>query len=54
MCCCAAVAAAVAAAALVFSVVALRIGLTEDSVHKRDAKLFEKLQLKLTKVHTSA
>lgn len=27
-----------------------RVGVTEDSVHKRDAKLFEKLQLKLTKV----
>ncbi|CAM9243574.1 unnamed protein product, partial [Ectocarpus sp. 12 AP-2014] len=25
-------------------------GLTEDNVHKRDAKLFEKLQLKLTKI----
>lgn len=29
-----------------------RVGLTEDSVHKRDAKMFEKLQLKLTKVRT--
>ncbi|CAM9453970.1 unnamed protein product, partial [Hapterophycus canaliculatus] len=27
-----------------------KVGLSEDSVHKRDAKLFEKLQLKLTKV----
>ncbi|CBN74145.1 conserved unknown protein [Ectocarpus siliculosus] len=27
-----------------------KIGLTEDNVHKRDAKLFEKLQLKLTKI----
>lgn len=27
-----------------------RSGLTEDSVHKKDSKLFEKLQLKLTKV----
>ncbi|CAN0454393.1 unnamed protein product, partial [Ectocarpus sp. 12 AP-2014] len=27
-----------------------KIGLTEDNVHKRDAKLFEKLQLKLTKM----
>ncbi|CAM9682849.1 unnamed protein product [Ectocarpus fasciculatus] len=27
-----------------------KVGLTEDNVHKRDAKLFEKLQLKLTKI----
>ncbi|CAN0004406.1 unnamed protein product, partial [Laminaria digitata] len=27
-----------------------KVGLSEDSVHKRDAKLFEKLQQKLTKV----
>lgn len=33
----------------------VRTGVSEDSVHKRDAKLFEKLRLKLSKVsHSNA
>lgn len=31
----------------------VRMGVSEDSVHKRDAKLFEKLRLKLFKVRRS-